>query len=92
MASYLSASMFVTFVFSTTSFSHVALRIQHISLIFAIASLLCKAVIIFFCYELSAPFYAMLMLIVAYDIIQCLAMNFIALMKASRLPNSPEAL
>ncbi len=81
IASYLSVLMFMSFVFSSTSFSHVALRIQHISLAFAVASLVFKAVIIFFCYKLSASFYSMMFLIVMYETIQIMAMNGIALRK-----------
>lgn len=92
IATYLSVLMFTTFVFSTTSFSHVALRIQHISLLFAVASLLCKTAIIYFCYKLSASFYVMLTLVVAYETVQCLTMNVIAFVKTSRMRTSPGAL
>lgn len=70
----------INFIFSATSTSHLTLRLQHISLIFAILSFFVKCVIFTYGYILN-DFLIALKLLVLYDIIQIVFMNLFVLLK-----------
>ncbi|WP_323592249.1 lipopolysaccharide biosynthesis protein [Aliarcobacter butzleri] len=70
----------INFVFSATSTSHLTLRLQHISLFFAILSLFVKLGIFIYGYIIN-DFLSMLQIIVVYDVVQIIFMNLIALLK-----------
>lgn len=70
----------VNFIFSSTSTSHITLRLQHLSMIFSLVSFFAKMVIFTYGYY-THNFIATIKLIVVYDILQILLMNFLAFRK-----------
>ena len=70
----------VNFIFSSTSTSHITLRLQHLSMIFAFFSFFIR-VVIFTYGHYTDNFIETIKLLVLYDILQILLMNFLALKK-----------
>ena len=72
---------YLNFICSSTSTSHLTLRLQHIALIFTIISVLTKSVIFYYGFSNDTNLLTVLKMIVLYDIIQVIAMNAIAYRK-----------
>jgi len=70
----------INFIFSATSTSHITLRIQHLSMIFAILSFFIRILIFGYGYYTKNSVETIILL-VCYDIFQILLMNFLALKK-----------
>jgi O-antigen/teichoic acid export membrane protein len=74
----------INFIFSATSPAHIVLRLQHISMIFAIISLIIKGVIFIYGY-FSQNFFITIKLLVLYDIFQIFLMNMIVFIKLRKI-------
>lgn len=70
----------IRFIFSSTSSSHITLRIQHLSLAFAVISFFSKALIFIYGYHTNNAI-GTIKLLVIYDILQILLMNVFAFIK-----------
>jgi len=71
----------VYFIFSTTSRSHITLRLQHISLLFSVIDLIVRLLIMLYGISFKNGM-VIIGLFVTYDILQMLLMNVIAYKKA----------
>jgi len=73
----------INFIFSATSTSHLTLRLQHVSMYFAIFSFFIKLMIFTYGYFIN-DFFIALKLLVAFDISQIIFMNLFVLIKLIR--------
>lgn len=67
----------INFIFSSTSRAHVTLRMQHFSMIFTIFSFFARVIIFMYGYYTNNPL-EVIKLLVFYDILQIIFMNFLA--------------
>lgn len=66
----------INFIFSATSTSHITLRLQHLSMYFALVSFFARLIIFYYGYS-SKNYIGTIQLVVSYDIAQILFMNYL---------------